>query len=345
MKFLAQDIDRRDWADLGAEGFKREYGAALRPVVVSGAIDHWGASGKWTPDFFRQNYGKRIVKIDGREWPLGELIDRIEASTPQQPAPYLRNELIDRWPAALRADIAPMPECTHPNWLESRAFPSRHPPTYVELYIGGRGAKFPVLHYDNLHTHAFLMQLYGEKEYLALAPDQAKFVYPRTGEESNKSGIDDLEHPDAARFPLFDQAERDPLQAFSGRDLVRAGGLVAYRAHPDDVDHRFDQRRERAELARVRARLLRRCRDRVAPEGGVVDAVHVHDGECALDVCGFMSDCFPGRSEMTTETIQRDKVGTWPGAGSRPFPAGGECDGLDRERYALPARRNRKPWR
>ncbi len=48
---------------------------------------------------------------------------------------------------------------------------------------------------------------------------------------------------------------------------------------------------------------------------------------------------------MTTETIQRDKVGTWPGAGSRPFPAGGEYDGLDRERYALPARRNRKPWR
>ena len=71
MKFLAQDIDRRDWADLGPEGFKREYGAALRPVVVSGAIDHWGASGMWTQDFFRQNYGKRIVKIDGREWPLG----------------------------------------------------------------------------------------------------------------------------------------------------------------------------------------------------------------------------------------------------------------------------------
>ena len=224
MKFLAQDIDRRDWADLGPEGFKREYGAALRPVVVSGAIDHWGASGKWTPDFFRQNYGKRIVKIDGREWPLGELIDRIEASTPQQPAPYLRNELIDRWPAALRADIAPMPACTHPNWLESRAFPSRHPPTYVELYIGGRGAKFPVLHYDNLHTHAFLMQLYGEKEYLALAPDQAKFVYPRTGEESNKSGIDDLEHPDAARFPLFEQASGIRFKLFPGETLFVPAG-------------------------------------------------------------------------------------------------------------------------
>jgi len=48
---------------------------------------------------------------------------------------------------------------------------------------------------------------------------------------------------------------------------------------------------------------------------------------------------------MTSETIQRDKAGTWPSAGSRPFPAAGECDGLDRERYAPPSRRNRKPGR
>ena len=32
-----------------------------------------------------------------------------------------------------------MPECTRPNWLECRAFPSRHPPTFTELYIGGVG--------------------------------------------------------------------------------------------------------------------------------------------------------------------------------------------------------------
>ena len=60
-----------------------------------------------------------------------------------------------------------------------RSLPSRGDLSATEVYIGGSGASFPVLHYDNLHTHAFLMQLYGEKEYLAFRPDQAAFLYPR----------------------------------------------------------------------------------------------------------------------------------------------------------------------
>lgn len=224
MKVLAQDIDRHEWKDLGPAAFRERYMRPLKPVVVSGAIRHWAALDKWTPDFFRQNYPSRTVKVDGREWPLGELIDRIEASTPERPAPYLRNELIARWPAELAADITPMPECTQPNWLESRAFPSRTPPTYVELYIGGRGARFPVLHYDNLHTHAFLMQLYGEKEYLALAPDQTPFVYPRSGEEANKSSVEDVERPDLARYPMFRQAESIRFTLRPGETLFVPAG-------------------------------------------------------------------------------------------------------------------------
>ena len=224
MKIIADDIDRLDWKALSPKAFRKRYLEAMKPVVVSGAMDHWGALNKWTPDFFRQNYGTRIVKVDEREWPLGELIDRIENSTAEKPAPYLRNELLARWPPELRADIQPMPPCTQPNWLESRAFPSRRPPTYVELYIGGRGAKFPVLHYDGMHTHAFLMQLYGEKEYLALAPDQARFVYPKAGEESNRSSIDDVEHPDPARFPLFAEASGIRFKLRPGETLFVPSG-------------------------------------------------------------------------------------------------------------------------
>ncbi|HEY6985685.1 MAG TPA: cupin-like domain-containing protein [Rhodanobacteraceae bacterium] len=224
MKFVNADIDRRDWSTLGPDGFRREYLLPMRPVVVSGAIDHWGATGKWTPGFFRDHYRTRSVTVDGKEWPLGELIDRIEASSAQNPAPYLRNELLSNWPEALRADITPMPECTQPNWLESRAFPSRHPPTFVELYIGGGGAKFPILHYDNLHTHAFLMQLYGEKEYLALAPEQAPYLYPRTGVETNKSNISDVENPDYDRFPLFREASGIRFKLCPGETLFVPAG-------------------------------------------------------------------------------------------------------------------------
>lgn len=224
MKFVSTDVDRRNWATLGTEAFRAEYLASTRPVVLSGAIDHWRALGKWTPDYFRTAYATRRVIVDGREWALGDLIDQIERSTPEHPAPYLRNELLTRWPAELQSDIMPMPACTQPNWLESRVFPSREPLTFVELYIGGRGAKFPVLHYDNLHTHAFLMQLYGEKEYLVLAPDQTPFVYPREDEAYNKSSIDDPEHPDLARYPLFDAATGMRFRLSPGETLFVPAG-------------------------------------------------------------------------------------------------------------------------
>jgi histone arginine demethylase JMJD6 len=223
MKILPTTIDRHDWATLGEDAFRRRYLKTLRPVIVTGGIDHWKAKGKWTPDFFRQHYAARTVKVDDKEWQLGELIERIVASSPQQPAPYLRNELLDRWPAELRADITPMPACTQPNWLEHWAFPSRDRYTFVELYIGGAGAKFPVLHYDGLHTHAFLMQLYGEKEYLALAPEQKPFVYPGKS-MPNVSDIDDVEHADPQRFPLFAQAQGIRFRLAPGETLFVPAG-------------------------------------------------------------------------------------------------------------------------
>jgi histone arginine demethylase JMJD6 len=223
MKILPTSIDRHDWATLGKDGFRRRYLLPMQPVILSGAIDHWKAKDKWTPDFFRQHYAARNVKVDDKEWQLGELIERIVNSSPQQPAPYLRNELLERWPGDLREDIAPMPACTQPNWLEHWAFPSRDRQTFVELYIGGAGARFPVLHYDGLHTHAFLMQLYGEKEYLTLAPDQEQFVYPRES-QPNVSNIDDIEHADPQRFPLFEQARGIRFRLLPGETLFVPAG-------------------------------------------------------------------------------------------------------------------------
>ncbi len=220
---LPQGIDRYDWSASGPDAYRSRYLSPLRPVIVSGAIDHWQANGKWTPDFFRQNHASRLVTVDGKQWQLGDLLDRIESSTPQTPAPYLRNELLARWPAELRADIEPMPDCTQPNWLQSRAFPSRNPPTYVELYVGGAGAKFPLLHYDNLHTHAYLMQVYGEKEYFALAPEQARYLYPQP-DYPNKSRIDDVENPDLEAFPLFSQAQGTRFKLRAGETLFVPAG-------------------------------------------------------------------------------------------------------------------------
>src|SRR5262249_45618742 len=139
--------------------YLREYMTTPKPVVISGAFEHWPARKKWTLDFFRAHYGDLPLEIKGRKLTMAELVAEVEVSTPARPAPYLHNYLVSKLPAELQTDIDPMPECTHPNWLEHPLIRRRWSLTYVELYIGGAGAKFPVLHYDGLHTHAFLMQL------------------------------------------------------------------------------------------------------------------------------------------------------------------------------------------
>jgi Cupin-like domain len=218
---LTEQIDRR--SGLSAEDFEREYSNPLKPVILTDAIDHWPALGTWSPDYFRSRYGHLQVTVDGDSMTLASLIDRIEASTPENPAPYLRNQALTEWPPELLAAVQPPPACTRPNWFESKLFPSRQRMTFVEAYIGGEGAEFPVLHYDGLHTHAFLMQLYGDKEYIVFAPDQTAYMYPRP-DDPNLSQVRDVLAPDLEQFPLFDNAEGVRFQLHPGETLFVPSG-------------------------------------------------------------------------------------------------------------------------
>jgi hypothetical protein len=218
-------IDRYDWSELGAARYLREYMTPLKPVVISGAFEHWPARQKWTLDFFRRQHGDLPLEIEGRELTMAELISEVENSTPTKPAPYLHNHLVSRLPAELRTDIDPMPACTYPNWLEHPLISFRGPLTYVELYIGGTGARFPILHYDGLHTHAFLMQLQGVKEYIAFPPDQTPLMYQMSEQDGpNLSSVDNVEAPDLTRFPLFAQATGVRFKLHPGETLFVPSG-------------------------------------------------------------------------------------------------------------------------
>lgn len=199
--------------------FLSRYLIPLKPAIVADAFDYWPARTRWTPTFFRDRYGSRLVTIDGVVYRFGDFIDLIERSTAARPAPYFRNVLIEQWAPELLDDILPLPRHTRPNWLDSGFFPERPSLTSIELYIGGAGAAFPTLHYDNLHTHAFLMQLFGTKEYVFYSPDQSDFLYPQQGTERNKSAVNDIANPDLKRFPLF-------VHATPSRCVLRAGEML-----------------------------------------------------------------------------------------------------------------------
>jgi histone arginine demethylase JMJD6 len=229
---FSEEIDRHEWSQLGRERYVREYVDPLKPTIIRGALDHWAARDKWTFDFFRDHYGDLPLEVDGRQLSMAQLIAEVLASTPQTPAPYLRNYQVKQLPEALQADIAPMPSCTEPNWLDHPLITSRASLTFTELYIGGQGARFPVLHYDGLHTHAFLMQLQGVKEYIGFAPDQAQYMYARrpSGEGDavemceNISEINDIENWDTNRFALFGKAKGIRFTLHPGETLFMPSG-------------------------------------------------------------------------------------------------------------------------
>ncbi len=219
---MKAEIEHRD--NLSYEEFARDYQYANKPVVITDALKGWKAMERWTPEFFKQNFadmkfslpekGKAAYKADGRgevEYTMASFIDRVLGSTEENPAPYFRNQILyDMFPT-LKQDIQPLPEYFQPNWL-----PDRYMVKYVgevlnrgaalEIYIGGQGGAFPVLHYDGAGAHAFLMQVYGRKQFIIYPPSQEKFLYP-SPEKENLSLINSVDNPDLAKFPLFAQAE------------------------------------------------------------------------------------------------------------------------------------------
>ena len=144
------------------------------------------------------------------EYQMAQFIDRVLESSDENPAPYFRNRILyDLFPA-LKEDIEPFPEYCQPNWLGDSYMVKRvrdvlNRGAAIELYIGGKGGSFPVLHYDGAGTHAFLMQIYGRKQYVVYPPNQEPFLYA-SPERENLSLVNSVEKPDLERFPLFAKA-------------------------------------------------------------------------------------------------------------------------------------------
>jgi len=215
-----KEIDRRE--ELSYKEFEEGYLYANRPVVVRGALRKWRALSRWTPEFFKTEFGGMKFSIadhekgqpdyrgdGGTEYTMAQFIDRVLSSTDENPAPYFRNKkMYDLFPS-LKQDIEPLPEYCFPNWLAEchlvkHVREALNRAAAMELYIGGQGGAFPVLHYDGIGTHAFLMQIYGRKKFIIFPPSQAGHLYPWP-EKQNFSQID-IDKPDLKRFPLYANA-------------------------------------------------------------------------------------------------------------------------------------------
>jgi hypothetical protein len=205
-------IDARDRATLINEFFLKR-----KPVVVAGFADKWPALRKWRPDFFRERFGNVTRKVGDRVYTIAEYIDLMKSATPSNPAPYPFNFDIGETFPDLIDDVKPHPvfgkvdRATH--WAMRRSLYSG---TKVhELFLGGDGSFFPVLHCDMFYLHGFVTQIYGEKEFVVYPPEQTPYMYPRS-DNAKVSQIGNPLKPDLEKFPLF-------AQASSASTLVKPG--------------------------------------------------------------------------------------------------------------------------
>lgn len=199
------ELERR--SSIGVKEFIHDYVDAGKPVILTDFAKQWPALGKWTPEFFSSNYGHITHDVKGTHYSVAEQMELIRSSTEEKPAPYSYNLNIDHVFPELKPDIQPL---LLGQWdrLDSRLLPKLLTKGTIkhEVFFGGRGASFPVLHVDLQHLHTQITQLYGDKEFFLFPPDQTPYMYPKP-EYPLYSAVDDVFNPDLELFPLFGKAK------------------------------------------------------------------------------------------------------------------------------------------
>lgn len=198
-------IERR--SGLERSEFVDTYLRSRRPVILTDAAAAWPAYQRYTPEHFRRHHPDKRIRIDGRDWHLGELIDALEQSTLDQPGPYPCKFAVVRDFPELLPELTPRFDYSLPDRQDSALMPGRvfAGVQNLEIFFGGPGGRFPYLHYDVLHLHAWITQLHGRKAFTLYAPDQEQRLYVNP-DIPWQSSIENHQQPDYERYPLFEQA-------------------------------------------------------------------------------------------------------------------------------------------
>jgi len=197
-------IQRPDVAD-----FRRRFEVPRQPVVITGAIDHWKAIGRWSPDYFAEHLGnERLpVSICEEEPPEGG---------PVPPELLMKSKIVKM---LIKDYLAEMASGSRKTYVPGMPLKSNMPmllddidtPPYREegstasprIWFGSR--VIGPLHYDptnNLHGI-----VYGGKRFLLFHPKQLSLLYPSsmfsTIPQMSQASIN---QPDYARFPRLRKA-------------------------------------------------------------------------------------------------------------------------------------------
>ncbi|MDB5147343.1 MAG: cupin-like protein [Mucilaginibacter sp.] len=197
------DIIRRD--NITYEEFIEEHYKPGIPLVFTKAAKVWKANGLFTPDWFRENYPDRKTDVRGTTYTIKQVMDMVEASTEDKPAPY---PMIFDIPSTI-PELMPLLDpldlnYASPNWLRNKMFNIGKWGGAIEMFVGGPGGRFPYMHIDYYHLNAWITQLYGEKRFTVFPRGQEDLLYPRP-DDPWRSELNIFE-PDYEKYPKYKDA-------------------------------------------------------------------------------------------------------------------------------------------
>ncbi len=184
--------------------FLERYYSRNEPVVIEGAIDDWPALKRWTPDYFKQRLGDRLVEVQAnrnadpdyeinsgmhkKEMRFGDFVDLVERSGPTNDWYITANNdgknkenLRELW-----EDVVQVPEYLRDDDPNRRGF----------FWYGPQGTVTP-LHHDL--TNNFMAMVRGRKLVRMAAPYELARVYNHRHCFSRV----DLDRIDEQQFPQF----------------------------------------------------------------------------------------------------------------------------------------------
>ena len=114
--YKSMEIRRVSDGEITHKEFYNEYWKKGIPLVFKDCSKKWKASGTFTPEYFRKNFGDRRTVVNGVSYTMNEILDLVEGKDTSRPVPYpskyhVRGQLpelgghMDPWTWVMRAPI------------------------------------------------------------------------------------------------------------------------------------------------------------------------------------------------------------------------------------------------